>query len=100
MRTKGSGPGQFAQPHAIALDSKGRVFVGDRGNSRNQIFDQEGTYLGEYKRFRNPNGVAIALDDTLYATDQGLRIFTVGSAKDGSVVGQIPDVWAEGVSVD
>lgn len=100
--TKGNGPGQFIQPHGIALDSKGRVFVGDRGGNggRIQIFDQEGTFLAEWKQFGNPSGVAITPDDTIYVTDQGKKIVTVGSAKDGSVTGIIPDVWAEGVSVD
>ena len=35
----GSAPGEFDVPHTIALDSAGRVFVGDRSNSRIQIFD-------------------------------------------------------------
>jgi NHL repeat len=35
--TKGSGPLQFDCPHSIALDSKGRIFVGDRNNNRIQI---------------------------------------------------------------
>ncbi len=42
--TKGSGPGQFVQPHSIAMDSQGRIFVGDRGNNRIETFAQEGTY--------------------------------------------------------
>ena len=100
--TKGHGAGQFNQPHGIAMDSKGRIFIGDRGGNggRIQVFDQEGTFIAEWKQFGNPSGVAIASDDTIYVTDQGKRIVTVGSAKDGSVTGIIPDVWAEGVSVD
>jgi hypothetical protein len=39
---KGTAQGEFDMPHAIALDSKGRLFVGDRGNNRIQIFDQDG----------------------------------------------------------
>ena len=35
----GSGPGQFNNPHTIAMDSQGRLFVGDRSNNRIQIFD-------------------------------------------------------------
>jgi hypothetical protein len=31
---KGTGPGEFDVPHAIAIDSKGRVFVADRNNNR------------------------------------------------------------------
>jgi NHL repeat len=30
----GSAPGQFEMPHALAFDSKGRLFVADRGNNR------------------------------------------------------------------
>lgn len=100
--TKGNGPNQFMQPHSIALDSQGRVFVGDRGGNggRVSIFDQDGNYITEYKQFGNPSGVAITADDTMYVTDQGKKIITVGSARDGKVIGIIPDVWAEGVSVD
>jgi DNA-binding beta-propeller fold protein YncE len=100
--TKGNGPNQFIQPHSIALDSQGRVFVGDRGGNggRVSIFDQDGNYITEYKQFGNPSGVAITPDDVMYVTDQGKKIVTVGNAKDGTVIGIIPDVWAEGVSVD
>ncbi len=39
--TRGNGPGQFIQPHALAWDSKGRLFVADRSNNRIQIYDQD-----------------------------------------------------------
>ena len=35
----GAEAGEFRDPHALAMDSRGRLFVGDRGNSRLQIFD-------------------------------------------------------------
>jgi streptogramin lyase len=47
----GSAPGQFEMPHALAFDSKGRLFVADRGNNRIQIFDQYGNFLAEWKQF-------------------------------------------------
>ena len=40
----GTGPGEFDQPHALAFDSQGRLFVGDRNNNRVQVFDQNGSY--------------------------------------------------------
>jgi DNA-binding beta-propeller fold protein YncE len=42
---KGTAPGQFRLPHAIAVDSEDRIYVGDRSNRRIQVFDAEGTFL-------------------------------------------------------
>src|ERR1700740_2389075 len=38
---KGKEPGQFNTPHTIATDKQGNVYVGDRGNSRIQVFDND-----------------------------------------------------------
>src|ERR1700688_2446201 len=37
--THGSGDNQFSTPHGIATDAQGNVFVGDRGNNRIQVYD-------------------------------------------------------------
>jgi sugar lactone lactonase YvrE len=119
--TKGSGPGQISEPHTIAMDSRGRLFVGDRENNRIQIFDQEGRYITEWRQFSRPSGIYITKDDTMYVADsesgpdtgahelmgtrKGIRI---GSAKDGTVTAFIEDMestrgdhsGAEGVGVD
>jgi DNA-binding beta-propeller fold protein YncE len=96
----GSAPGQFLVPHAIAIDSRGRLFVADRDNNRIQIFDQDGKFLDEWKQFGRPSGLHIAADDTLYVSDNQsneqrhpgwMRGIRVGSAKDGSVAAFIPD---------
>jgi DNA-binding beta-propeller fold protein YncE len=96
----GTAAGEFLVPHAIALDSRGRVFVADRDNSRIQIFDQEGVFLEQWTQFGRPSGIYIGADDTLYVSDnqsnterhpgwqRGIR---VGSARDGSVSAFIPD---------
>ena len=114
---KGSGPGEFFAPHTIAIDSRGRLFVGDRSNNRIQIFDQDGNYIDTWKQFGRPSGIYIAKDDTMYVADseswgkdepgwkKGIRI---GSARDGSVKYFIEDMestteehsGAEGVGVD
>jgi streptogramin lyase len=43
--TPGTEPGQFRQPHSIAVDEQSHVYVADRGNRRIQVFDTEGNYL-------------------------------------------------------
>ena len=43
--TPGTGPGQFRQPHSIAVDEQNRIYVADRGNRRIQVFDTEGNFL-------------------------------------------------------
>jgi len=96
----GYGPSQFRGPHALAFDSKGRLFVADRGNRRIQIFDQEGKHLDTWYQFSRISGLTIAADDTLYAIDsesddnynpgwrKGLR---VGSARTGDVWFFVPE---------
>jgi DNA-binding beta-propeller fold protein YncE len=109
---KGTGPGEFDQPHSLAMDSGGRLYVADRGNSRIQIFDQDGKFLAEWRQFGRPSGVFIDKKDIIYVADstsnektnsgfkQGIRI---GSVKDGKVTAFIP--WnetntLEGVAAD
>ena len=117
--TVGGDDGEFRDPHALAMDSTGRLFVGDRGNSRIQIFSQDGEHLATWTQFGRPSGLYIDADDILYSADsesndrrntgwkRGIRI---GSAKDGFVTAFIPDPepdqdnsgtsGAEGVAVD
>jgi len=66
---KGTGPGEFDTPHSIAMDSRGRIFVADRGNNRIQIFDQEGRFLDQWKQFGRPSGVFIDQKDVIYVAD-------------------------------
>jgi sugar lactone lactonase YvrE len=110
---KGSAPGDFETPHSLAMDSRGRLFVGDRENNRIQIFDQDGNFLEEWKQFGRPSGIFIDRNDMLYAADHqsdaktnaGFRKgITIGSAKDGRVTVFIldpdPNGSQEGVAVD
>jgi DNA-binding beta-propeller fold protein YncE len=54
----GTDPGCFNIPHNIATDAGGRVYVADRENSRVQIFDENGTYLGQFNNLHRPCGLA------------------------------------------
>jgi sugar lactone lactonase YvrE len=118
---KGTRPGELSEPHTIAIDSQGRLFVGDRENNRIQIFDQNGHYITEWRQFGRPSGIYITRDDTIYVADSesgpdtgahelaGIRKgIRVGSARTGEVTAFIEDMestraehsGAEGVGVD
>ena len=110
---------ELNQPHALAMDSRGRLFVGDRGNNRIQIYDQNLTLLDSWSQFSRPSGIFIDKDDNIYVADsesgsvnpahgdwkRGIRI---GSAQTGEVTAFIPDPAvnppstsaAEGVAAD
>ena len=45
----GTGPGQFNNPHNIASDATGNIYVADRGNLRIQVFDGDGTLLRQFR---------------------------------------------------
>src|SRR4029453_12761884 len=66
---KGSDPRELSAPHTIAMDSRGRLFVGDRENNRIQIFDQDGKLLDEWRQFGRPSGIVITKDDRIYVAD-------------------------------
>jgi DNA-binding beta-propeller fold protein YncE len=115
----GPGPDQYDQPHALAMDSRGRLFVGDRSNNRIKILAADGKLLDTWYQFSRPSGIYIDKSDNIYVADsesgsvnpahgdwkRGIRI---GSARDGSIVAFIPDPAenppstsaAEGVAVD
>ncbi len=99
--SKGTAPGQFDLPHTIAIDSQGRVFVGDRSNARIQIFDQNGTFLEQWDQFGRVSGILITPDDTIYVADyQQHQALLIGSTKDGSIHTRIESVIAEGIAID
>src|SRR6266699_1483043 len=113
---KGMGPGEFDVIHTLALDSRGRLLVGDRQNNRIQIFDGDGKFIDQWFQFGRPSGMYIdrrtdplnvadsesrdgrtntgqfALAQTGYGFNPGIRRgIRIGSAKDGTVKYFIPD---------
>ena len=116
----GTGPLQFDNPHSLALDSQGRIFVGDRTNNRIQILSPRGQFIAEWRQFGRPSGVRI-VNDVLYVADSESRNVPgiygynpgfhrgiyIGSVKDGIVTAFIPDPrpnggasFPEGITVD
>jgi peptidylamidoglycolate lyase len=65
----GRGPREFDTVHSIAIDARGRIYVGDRGNSRIQVFDLAGNYLDEWDNLRFPQFHAISKDQHLWLSD-------------------------------
>jgi len=63
----GTGPGELSLPHAIALDSQGRLYVADRNNARIQVFAQDGTLLDQWRDILVPCGLWMAKNDELWA---------------------------------
>jgi sugar lactone lactonase YvrE len=120
---RGSAPGEMLQPHSLAFDSRGRLFVADRSNNRIQIFDQDGTLLDHgWEQYSRISGLWIDPNDMMYAADsesgrvaperpewkRGIRVGSVRDGKNGKVQAFIPDPEqnprstssAEGVAVD
>jgi DNA-binding beta-propeller fold protein YncE len=100
----GYAPGEFRALHAIDIDGRGRVFVGDRSNNRVQIFDQEGTHLATWTQFGRPSGIAFDDQGQIFVADSesdnvqnpgwemGIRI---GNAETGWVTDFILYGWGD-----
>jgi DNA-binding beta-propeller fold protein YncE len=76
---------ELLTPTNLALDSKGRIYVGDTGGFHVQVFDADGKYLrtiGEFGdapgQFARVKGVATDRENRIYAVDamsQVIQIF-------------------------
>ena len=70
----GGWPGQFKLPHDIALDSKDRLLVADRENSRIQVFDQDGTFIEQWYDMVRPTGIRVDANGIVYVSEFSLRV--------------------------
>lgn len=77
--TPGSKPGEFSEPHAIAVDELGGLFVCDTLNSRIQQFDSDGrfvrsvngTSVGGAFPINSPAGIALLPNDRMVVAEYG-----------------------------
>ncbi|MEW6320679.1 MAG: hypothetical protein AB1635_06285 [Acidobacteriota bacterium] len=103
---RGAGPGEMDQPHSLAFDSRGRLWVADRSNNRLVVWDQDGNFLDAgYEQFSRNSGIWIDKNDILYASDsesgsvarnrpewkRGIRIGDLKEGRNARVTAFIPD---------
>jgi len=58
--SKGAAPGQLNLPHTIAADAQGNIYVGDRSNSRIEVFDNNLEFKAVYDHVGAPWAVCIS----------------------------------------
>lgn len=81
------GRGELSRPHDAEFDAAGRLLVADSGNDRIAIYAIEGAQaklVGEWKGLDNPEGVGVAPDGRVYATNTGAG--SVSVFHDGKLV--------------
>lgn len=73
---EGTGDGEFNEPADIAIDSRGNVYVVDKGNNRIQKFSGNGKFILKFGeegdaegKFKNPTHIAIDGKDRVYIID-------------------------------
>ncbi len=62
----GTGGKEFSLPHAIAMDSRGRLYVADRNNVRVQVYSQDGRLLDSWQNLVVPWGIWITPKDEVW----------------------------------
>ena len=84
----GVGHGEFRTPHALAFDSRGRLWVADRGNHRIEIFDQNGAYLESRYMYGRVSGLFIK-GNVVYAIDSESGPYNDPNRRDGVRIGPV-----------
>jgi len=88
----GNGKGQFENPHGIAVDSAGNIFVADSGNGRIQKFSPNGTFVTSIAS-TDPNGIAVDRAGNIYVAEIGSKHRVQKLGPDGRFIA----AWAPGL---
>jgi sugar lactone lactonase YvrE len=97
----------------VAVDSRGRVYIFNRGEHPVIVYESDGTFVGSWGegKFTKPHGITIGPDDSVYCVDDGAHavykyttagqlLLTLGSpgipCDNGYVLGQYLSVNASG----
>ena len=86
--TRGSEPGQFERVHGVAIDARGRIYTADRGNSRIQVFEQDGTLLDIWPNIPMPDHIQITRSGHLWVADGAAHRFMKYDLE-----GRLQDTW-------
>jgi hypothetical protein len=93
---RGEGPNQLNTPHSIAVDAQGNVYVGDRGNRRIVVLNNDMTFKANYTNVGNPWAVCISPGphQYLYASNSNPDSNTPASSWD--ITGEIYKMELDG----
>lgn len=98
--SESSDPLRFNDPHDIAIDSEGRLYIADRGNQRLQVLDKDGNFITRWTQFGKPSAIAVDNRGNIYVADgmsdahwnpgweRGIRVADI---KTGWIKAFIPD---------
>jgi len=89
----GYAPGEFRALHTIAIDNDGKVYVGDRSNSRTQIFDQDGEFLAVWTQFGRPSGISFDEHGNIYVADSESDNVENPGWEMGIRIGEVKSGW-------
>jgi DNA-binding beta-propeller fold protein YncE len=89
---KGTGRGRFDNPHGLALDTVGNIFVADTGNGRVQKFSPNGTFVASIAA-KDPNGIAVDRAGNIYVAEIGSKHRVQKLGPDGTFIAE----WAPGL---
>src|SRR5215472_1280129 len=88
---RGNGRGQFDNPHGLAVDSAGNIFVADTRNGRIEKFSPNGTFVKSIA-VTDPNGIAIDSTGNIYVAEIGSKHRVLKLGPDGTFITK----WAPG----
>ncbi len=89
----GNGKGQFDNPHGLAVDSAGNIFVADTNNGRIEKFSPNGTFVTSIGQFEAPSGIAIDRAGNIYVAEIGSKHRVQKLGPNGAFIAK----WAPGL---
>ncbi len=96
--TRGNGPLQFMTPHTMQVDEKGWVYVGDRGNFRIVVLDNDLNQKAVYDNIGAPWGICISPGPHQYLYTSNSAGTTIDQ-RDANTTGEIYKMELDGTVV-